>query len=77
MRRIQIYLTEHQRAEIAAIAHQRGRHQSEVIREALNQFLEQKSRHGRQAILREPAGIWRDRSDLTHLAALRGECDRD
>ena len=44
MVRTQIYLTEGQRAEIAAIASQSGKRQSEVIREAVDRFIEQKSR---------------------------------
>ncbi|MCY4078330.1 MAG: ribbon-helix-helix protein, CopG family [Acidobacteria bacterium] len=77
MVRTQIYLTEDQRAEIAAIASQSGKRQSEVIREALDHFLEQRSRRRRKAILREAAGIWRDRTDLPDLDALRRAWDRD
>ena len=77
MVRTQIYLTEDQRAEIAAIASQSGRRQSEVIREAVDRFIEQKSRRRREAILREAAGIWRDRTDLPDLDALRRGWDRD
>ena len=77
MVRTQIYLTEDQRAEVAAIANQSGRRQSEVIREAVDRFIEQKSRRRREAILREAAGIWRDRTDLPDLAALRRGWDRD
>ena len=77
MVRTQIYLTEDQRAEIAAIASQSGKRQSEVIREAVDRFIEQRSRGRREAILREAAGIWRDRTDLPDLDALRRGWDRD
>ena len=77
MVRTQIYLTEDQRAEIAAIASQSGKRQSEVIREAVDRFIEQKSRGRREAILRAAAGIWRDRTDLPDLDALRRGWDRD
>lgn len=76
MVRTQIYLTEDQRAEIAEIASRSGRRQSEVIREALDRFLEQTGRDRRKAVLREAAGIWRNRSDLPDLTALRREWDR-
>ncbi len=77
MLRTQIYLTERQRTEIAAIANQSGRRQSEIIREALDRFIEEKGSRRREAVLREAAGIWRNRPDLTHLAALRRGWDRD
>ena len=77
MVRTQIYLTEHQRGEIAAIANHSGQRQSEVIREAIDRFIEQKSHRRREAILREAAGIWRDRADLPDLDALRRGWDRD
>ena len=76
MVRTQIYLTEDQRAEIAAIASQSGKRQSEVIREAVDRFIEQKSRRHREAILREAAGISRDRTDLPDVDALRRGWDR-
>jgi Arc/MetJ-type ribon-helix-helix transcriptional regulator len=69
-------LTEEQRAEIAEIASRSGRRQSEVIRHALDRFLEQEGGDRRKAVLREAAGIWRNRSDLPDLTALRREWDR-
>lgn len=77
MVRTQIYLTERQRAEIASIASHSGRRQSEIIREALDRFIAQTSRRRREAVLREAAGVWRDRSDLPDLDSLRGGWDRD
>ena len=77
MVRMQIYLTEEQRAAVAAIADHSGKRQSEVIREAVDRFIEQKSRGRREAILREAAGIWRDRTDLPALDPLRRGWDRD
>ena len=77
MVRTQIYLTENQRAEVAAIADRSGKRQSEIIREAVDRFIEQKSRGRREAILRDAAGIWRDRTDLPDLDALRRGWDRD
>ncbi len=77
MVRTQIYLTEDQRAEVAAIADRSGKRQSEIIREAVDRFIEQKSRGRREAILREAAGLWRDRTDLPDLDALRRGWDRD
>ena len=72
-----IYLTEHQRDELAAIARNKGKRQSELIREAVDRFIEQASRSRREAILSEAAGIWRNRSDLPDWEAMRAGWDRD
>ena len=77
MVRTQIYLTEQQRTELAAIAHHRGQRQSEVIREAVDRFIERNSHHRRAAVLRRAAGLWRDRADVPDLAALRRGWDRN
>ena len=77
MVRTQIYLTEHQRNALAAIARDGGRRQSELIREAVDHFIKQTSRHRRGEILREAAGIWRNRSDLSDYEAMRSGWDRD
>ena len=77
MVRTQIYLTERQRDKLASIARHRGKRQSEVIREAVDRFIEQWSRHGRERILRETAGIWSDRSDVPDYEAVRAAWDRD
>jgi len=77
MVRTQIYLTERQRDELAAIAKTAGKKQSELIREALNRFIDQTGRNRREAVLREAAGIWKDRSDLPDFKASRAEWDRN
>ena len=76
MVRTQVYLTEHQRSELAAIATSLGKRQSEVIREAIDLLIERVSHHRRKAILREAAGIWKDRTDLPDFEKLRAEWDR-
>ena len=76
MVRTQIYLTEHQRNELAAIAMSRGKRQSEVIREAIDVLIERVSRHRRETILRKAAGIWKDRIDLPDFEELRAGWER-
>jgi Arc/MetJ-type ribon-helix-helix transcriptional regulator len=77
MVRTQIYLTERQRDELAAIAKAAGKKQSELIREAVDRLIDQASRSRREAVLREAAGIWKDRTDLPNFKATRAEWDRD
>ena len=76
MVRTQIYLTEHQRDELVAIARRGDKKQSELIREAIDDFIRRRSHHRREAILRESAGIWRERSDLPDFEAMRAGWDR-
>ena len=70
----QISLTDDQRAEIAS---QSGKRQSAANPEAADRSIEQKSRRQRDATLGEAAGIWRDRTDLPDVDALRRGWDRD
>ena len=76
MVRTQVYLTKHQRNELAAIATNLGKRQSELVREAVDLLIERVSRHRRNAVLREAAGIWKGRTDLPDLKELRAEWDR-
>ncbi len=77
MVRTQIYLTERQRAELAAIAKTAGKKQSELIREAVNRLIDQSGRSRREAVLRDAAGIWKGRKDLPDFKATRAEWDRN
>jgi len=76
MVRTQIYLTERQRDELAAMAKTAGKKQSELIREAVDRLIDQSGRSGRTTVLREAAGIWRDRKDLPDFDAMRADWDR-
>ncbi len=76
MVRTQIYLTERQRDKLAAIAKTAGKKQSELIREAVDHLINQKGRSVREAVLRQAAGIWKDRTDLPDFKATRAGWDR-
>lgn len=76
MIRTQIYLTEHQRDKLFSIAKTAGKKQSELIREAVDRFINQKSRSAREAVLRQAAGIWKNRTDLPDFKATRAGWDR-
>jgi hypothetical protein len=75
--RTQIYLTERQRGELATLARQAGKKQSELIREAVDRFLDQSGPGWREAALGQAAGMWKDRADLRDLASVRTEWDRE
>lgn len=76
MIRTQIYLTEHQRNELAAIAKSCGKKQSELIREAIDGLIKQASKRHRETVLRKSAGIWKNRTDLPDFESIRSEWDR-
>jgi len=77
MVRTQIYLTDRQRDELAAIAKTVGKKQSELIREAIDRFIDEEGRNRRETVLREAAGMWKDREDLPDFRAMRAEWDRN
>jgi hypothetical protein len=77
MVRTQVYLTKQQRDELAGIAKTVGKKQSELIREAVDQLIDRAGSRRRDLVLREAAGIWKDRTDLPDFRAVRAEWDRD
>jgi len=76
MVRTQVYLTEKERDELAALAEATGKKQSELIREAVDRLIEQSSAKRRDAVLDRAAGMWKDRDDLPDVRGLRVEWDR-
>jgi chromosome segregation and condensation protein ScpB len=76
MVRTQIYITKNQRDELKAIAKAAGKKQSELIRDAIDRLIDEVSCTRRDIVLRETAGIWKDRKDLPDFRATRAEWDR-
>ena len=76
MIRTQIYLTKHQRDDLAAIAKIAGKKQSELIREAVDRLIDQAGDQHCEAILKKAAGLWKDRTDLPDFRSVRTEWDR-
>jgi hypothetical protein len=77
MVRTQIYLTERQRYELGELAKTVGKTQSELIREAVNRLIKEEGGGRRDAVLRQAAGIWKDRTDLPDPEATRAAWDRN
>jgi Arc/MetJ-type ribon-helix-helix transcriptional regulator len=76
MIRTQIYLTEKQRDNLLIMVKNTGKRQSELIREAIDRLINQRSRSAREAVLKKTAGIWKDREDLPDFKAIRMDWDR-
>jgi metal-responsive CopG/Arc/MetJ family transcriptional regulator len=76
MIRTQIYLTDKQRTELAIIANNLGKNQSEIIREAIDRLIDQSGQKQKKTALQKAAGIWENRKDLPDFRAIRSEWDR-
>ncbi len=76
MIRTQIYLTERERAGLDKVSQATGKKQSELIREAVDRFLDHAEGAQRDAILQEAAGLWRERRDLPDFSAVRRSWNR-
>jgi metal-responsive CopG/Arc/MetJ family transcriptional regulator len=76
MERTQIYLTSGEKKALNALAAQSGRKKSELIREAIDRLIEQKTEAHRQQVVAQVAGLWRDRTDWPDLTRLRQSWDR-
>lgn len=71
MVRTQIYLTEMEQRALRSLASRRKKAQSELIRQAVDEFIARSQTSHRQALRERARGIWRDRSDLPDIRALR------
>jgi hypothetical protein len=76
MTRTQIYLTKYQHEALRRIAAQSGKKQSEVIREAVDEYLDHHSDDTRAKIIENTAGVWRERTDLSIFREIRKSADR-
>ncbi len=76
MVRTQIYLTEPERVGLDAAAKATGKKQSQLIREAVDRFLDLAQGPRRATVLQEAAGLWKNRTDLPDFAAARRSWDR-
>lgn len=74
--RTQIYLTDKEKKALRSIARRLGKTQSEVIRAAVDRFIERESMGGTIDLLRSGRGLWKDRRDLPDFEMLRRELDR-
>ncbi|MBM4294353.1 MAG: ribbon-helix-helix protein, CopG family [Deltaproteobacteria bacterium] len=76
MVRTQIYLTAKERDALRDLARQTGKKQSELIRRAIDEFIDRIQPRDRRAMLEQARGMWKDRNDLPDFRALRREFDR-
>ncbi len=75
MKRTQIYLTSIEAQGVARVAAATGRKQSEVIREAIDEYLKRLTPQDRLGRLRAAFGIWKEEEPFD-LRGLRDEFER-
>lgn len=75
MIRTQIYLTKEEHNGICELARLTRKRQSELIRQAIDEYLTRKKPADKLAKIRKAKGIWKGRSDLK-LSDLRKDFDR-
>jgi len=76
MIRTQLYLTEEERTRLSQLARRTGKKQSELVREAVDAYLDRQAVDERADALRQVVGIWSNRTDLPDFAEIRREWDR-
>jgi predicted transcriptional regulator len=76
MVRTQIYLTEEEHSAISRLSAASGQGKSEVIRQAISEFIERRYTTNLLRKLRAARGIWKDRSDIPDGRQMRSEFDR-
>lgn len=77
MERTQIYLTQKERKALQKLAERDNKSQSEIIREALDRYIDEELKEEDvEELLNKSFGIWADRDDLDDfLENLRREFD--
>lgn len=76
MHRTQIYLTDEERKALRVIARRLRKTQSQIIRTAVDRFIDRHIGAKRLESLRQARGIWKDRRDLPDFTKIRRELDR-
>ena len=76
MERTQIYLTEREKKALRAMARRLGKTQSELIRTAVDRFVDREDQGSRLELLRAARGMWLARIDLPDFGLVRRELDR-
>lgn len=71
MVRTQVYLTEAEQKSLRSLGKKNNRSQSEMIRQAVDEFIEKHAGSHHAAVLDRVFGLWRDRTDLPDLRELR------
>jgi len=76
MVRTQIYLTEKENTAISRLSRSLGHGKSELIRQAVDEFIERRDTTNRLKALRTARGMWSNRKDIPDVQEMRKNFDR-
>ena len=76
MVRSQIYLTEDERDSLKHISSDTGRSQSDLVREAIDDFIKRVANKNNIQQRQEAFGIWKGKENIPDIEDLRSEFDR-
>jgi hypothetical protein len=76
MFRTQVYLTEKERKKLRDRAQSSGRAKSDLLRQAIDEFLEKEDDEKQKAAFESVCGMWKERKDLPDFEAIRRSSDR-
>ncbi|MDR9416072.1 MAG: CopG family transcriptional regulator [Gracilimonas sp.] len=71
MIRTQIYLTEEEKKALEKLSDERGTTQSNIIREAIDEYVEKKEKEPKKKSILDFAGIWKDKENIPDVDKLR------
>lgn len=72
----QIYITTEEEKRLKKLSKQTGKSKSELIRGAIDQYLEVETKRDWKNKIMESAGIWEGRTDLPDIDEIRSSMDR-
>lgn len=71
MKRTQIYLTEEEKKAIEKLSDERGTTQSNIIREAIDEYVAKEKAKPKKKSIMDFAGIWKDKKDIPDVREMR------
>jgi hypothetical protein len=71
MIRTQIYLSEAEKTGLSRVAAQTGLSQSDLIRRAIDVFIDGEQDEDRSRVIQDIAGVWAERNDIPDVNELR------
>jgi metal-responsive CopG/Arc/MetJ family transcriptional regulator len=76
MIRTQIYLTSEERDSLKKISEETGKKQSELIREAVDEYVAERRSDRQLEFIEKASGIWESRGDILDYETVRKEWNR-